>query len=255
MGSGSRGGGSGVSSGGGSGSGGGGNGGGNINTSDVRTSLQETFRRFPKEYIDGQFGNPLIAAAYDELLSLSRHMASDDPIGSLSKAYDIPADEPGFLHQWVSQIFVRHEAAEPNAKFRETARASVEDFLIDAVKDDIDTYLRGTGSEVAKKIEREKLEPDNSLVALLSVLIWHIIEREYGRQPQEVIDAVKEEATIMATRIADDTKAALKEATINGSRIGEAKKQPPPKYSAGKYPDDAFRLYGKKPLPRKVLRE
>jgi hypothetical protein len=249
MGSGSRGGGSGVSSG---GSGGGGD---DVSIKDVKTSIQKTFRRLPKEYIDGQFGNPLIVASYDELLSLSRHMASDDPVGSLSEAYGIQ-DKPGFLHQWVSQIFTQHEAIEPNAKFRETARVCIEDFLIGTVGDDIDTYLQGTGTEAAEKIDLTKLKPDNILPTLLAILIWRILEREYGRQRREVIDAVKKEATIMATRIAKATEVALsEEAVIEDPRVAQAKELEPPQYDEGKYPDEAFHLYQKKPLPREVLRE
>jgi hypothetical protein len=167
----------------------------------ARVDITEALRKIPRPYLQRQFGNPVIRRFYKDLCTFPEWLDVDDPCQALSEEYGID-DGEGFLVRWVSALMDAYAAEETNVKMRETARMSAEDFLIRALGDNLDLYVKGTCAEVLPELDRRIF--DKASESFLGYMILRVLEREYERQPLQLQEQMKQDCDRLADQIVDD---------------------------------------------------
>jgi hypothetical protein len=217
MGSGSYGGGGGGGSGSGVGRGGGGGAGGLgsiqfgggvlkdsvVGASEVENDIKRILSNLPREYIQKQFCNPLIRFVYEQLFRLSVELFQNKSWSGVEKRYGV-ADQEGCLNRWANAVITQVQEQEPNQKIREVARSSLEDFLLLALDNDLDLFLKGTSKKVLQDLNQKIF--DSTSAYFLSFMIWRIVEREKERLPSVKEALLRTAAQQRADRIVNSFK-------------------------------------------------
>lgn len=164
----------------------------------VKEELQKKLRKFPKDYVKSRFGSRLVQSSYEEIFKLSRYVYEEDPCKALASEYRIDEGE-GFFIRWVEKIMDNYQQHEPNTNIRDLVRICLEDFLVNALGDDIDFYLRGTCTQVLAKLNQAVFKSTSGY--FLGYMIRRILEREYEQQQPSVQIQIQKQSQILADKI------------------------------------------------------
>ena len=205
---------------GGGGSGGGGSGGGSIAggyrvqgdqviskarpLNEVENLIRKIFRDpNRREYLLRQFSNPLIRNLYEHLFSLYQQLVLNRSWSGIQKEYGIEGG-PGCLKRWVDAIFSKYENQERDQRMRDVAKASVKYYLFQAIGNNIELYLRGSGSDIVESANQNILQytSNNFLAGLIREVVRR--ERELSIDSAETEYQINVASTKIANRVVDD---------------------------------------------------
>lgn len=172
-------------------------------SSAARKEIRRILKKIPKNYIEKQFSSPLVLSMYDELFNFSKCMSSKDPCTVLAATYEI-SDGPGFLLRLVGILIHKYQQSEIDAKVRDLASLCLEDFLIKTLGDDLDLYLKGTCTQVIKKIDQKVFKSISGY--FLGNMTRRVLQREYEIKQPDVEFQIQKESQILADKIINSFK-------------------------------------------------
>lgn len=164
----------------------------------IQAEMKQIFNRLSREYLLQYFASSMFRAIYEELFILSVQVFQNQSWQSITEACGID-DGPGCLQKWVELQIRRFEEREPNQKVRDTARACLEDFVFQALGNNIDLYIEGTGPQIIENLQQEVF--NNTSGHFLSFLVWRVLEREKERLPEQTESQWHECAQVIAERV------------------------------------------------------
>lgn len=165
----------------------------------INKGIQEVFKTSSiREYIEKQFESPFLISIYEELFLLSVHLFQNHSWEGITETYGIN-DDQGCLMRWVNSICELREESEPNQKFRETARECLEDFLIEALDSDAETYFYGNSQQVMAQLDPNYFNRASN--HFLGLLLWRIVERHSEKSTIEDETRLKDATQRIANNI------------------------------------------------------
>jgi len=209
--------GSGSGGGGGSGAGGGGVGGGGSwsapgryefhgetaaerqgSESRLKKSVQEIFVKLARnrEYVLGQVASPLVDAVYRELFRLKVELVDNKTWEGLRSAYGVN-DGPGCLQRWVRAVLAMHEQLEADQRLRGMLRVALDDFLLRALRNDIDIFSEADSKAVLKKLDASVFKSTSGY--FLGLLLGGLL----GRETERLAEAAELDIQEIAQKRAD----------------------------------------------------
>jgi GGDEF domain-containing protein len=156
--------------------------------------------RNSKDYLVSQFCSPMIRGIFEHLLLLPAPIFQSRTWDNFAKRYGV-GNGPGCLVEWADRVATKVEGEEPNAKVRETARVSLDDFLVTALDNDFDIYLQGNGEAIVSQLNPEIFKSASGY--FIGKLVWRVLEREGERLPESEEVQLQEVAQRIADRLVE----------------------------------------------------
>ncbi|MDT5355267.1 MAG: hypothetical protein QOJ56_3799, partial [Mycobacterium sp.] len=151
------------------------------------------------DYFVRQFCNPAIQRAYAVAFAVWR-----DP-RALAAASGIDPG-PGFLIRLMEHLADSWRITEPDQRLRDTARETLEEFILRAIGDNTAVYIQGNYSEVAAHIDRDVTKSTSG--HFIGALLRRLISRERERLPHQPAELLDRAAQQRADELIDALAAA-----------------------------------------------
>ena len=121
----------------------------------LRKETQVGFEKVPDKEFFSRFANPSINAAYKSIFQLKFEALERDQWDSIEKIFKV-APGPGCLRRWVDAVLEKSDFE--NDQQRNFTKILLDSFLIRALNDNFDVFLRGDSTTVLKNLNRRTFE-------------------------------------------------------------------------------------------------
>jgi hypothetical protein len=190
-----------------------------VSAAKARDAVRSAFAKLSRDarkYVLAQFCSPMVRRVFEQVFLLAAPVFQD-------RRWDLVADHfnvgrgRGCLREWVEHVIGEAAAEEPSLKVRETIRMCLEDFLVTALGNDIDTYLSGDGNAVVQRLDKKVF--DSASGYFLGALIWRVLEREIERLPETSEAQLRNASQRLADQIVGEFEHKFKSGQVTHRQI------------------------------------